>query len=83
MQVLLGGTNLRKLTVCFCEVSAEEISELVQLVREKPTLPKIVWMRWCYDVGKVTAEEVRQHKLLLKTFVDTFPQLELITEPYS
>jgi hypothetical protein len=84
MQVLLGGTNLRKLTVCFCEVSAEEISELVQLVREKPTLlPKIVCIRWCFDVDKVSAEEMRQHKLLLQTFEDTFPQLELLTEPYS
>jgi len=61
-----------------CELSNHEMRELVQLMRQRPILPNIVYIWWIEDnVGSIPDMDKKHLKLLLQTFRDTFPDLEL------
>jgi hypothetical protein len=63
------------------ELSNHEVRELVQLMRQRPILPNIVNILWFESCNDET--EVAHVQLLLQTFRDTFPDLDLDSYDYE
>lgn len=73
IQILQSATKLRKLTITYCSVPNHEMSELVQLMRQKPILPNIVRILWM-DYDSDLPESHKEHlDLLYETIRETFP----------
>jgi hypothetical protein len=79
MQILEGGTKLKKFYLSGCCVFNQEMEELTNLMKQTPNiLPNIVSIQW-FDDYDYENRGHKQHKLLLETFRRTFPHAEVLS----
>jgi hypothetical protein len=80
MQILLGGTKLKKFHLTHHGLLNDEMEELKNLVKQTPILPNIVSFQWYFNVDYTEwlCRDYEQHKSLLETFRHAFPHVKVL-----
>jgi hypothetical protein len=81
MQILQGGTMLKKFHLTHFGLLKEEMEELKNLMKHTPILPNIVSIQWCVDDERAYEYvnwDYKQHKSLLETLRHTFPHAKVL-----
>jgi hypothetical protein len=77
MQILQGGTKLKKFYLSYCSVLNHEMDELKNLMKQTPNiLPNIISITWIDWVQSVDWDD-EHRKSLLETFKHTFPHAKV------